>query len=471
MNERATGVRYVVLAFACALSMLTYLDRACFGQVASTLASELSLASVADLKWAFTSFTLAYAIFEIPTGWLGDTWGPRVTLLRVVIWWSVCTALTGVVGLKYGAFVGGGLTMLVVLRFLFGMGEAGAFPNITRALHNWFPADQASTAQGWVWMSGRLMGGLTPMIWTLLVLGTAWTPSLISWRGAFVLFGLIGLAWCAPFAWFFRDHPREHPWVNAAERSTVEVGHETSTASHTSLPLRSFLRSDNLWLLCTMYFCMAYGWYFNITYLPSYLHDRFDLDPHSIVGAIYQGGPLWIGAMSCLAGGFLVDRMIRRTGNRKRSRRLVGVTAQTLCAIGWVAAIFAPDVHRFILAISLAALCNDLTLASAWATCQDIGQRYTAVTAACMNTVGTLGAAAGGWLTGTIVERSLLAQSATLEIAVEKLSASDKHAALMSGFSYSFMTYAAAYVISALCWRFIDSTIPIVASPQPETTA
>jgi hypothetical protein len=163
--------------------------------------------------------------------------------------------------------------------------------------------------------------------------------------------------------------------------------------------------------------------------------------------------------------------MIRRTGNRKRSRRFVGVTAEALCAVGWVAAIFAPNVHCFFLAISLAALFNDLTLASAWATCQDIGQRYTAVTAACMNTVGTLGAVAAGWLTGTIVERSLSAQSATLGVAVEELAASDTHTATMAGFNVSFLTYAAAYVISALCWRFIDTTKPIVASRQLESDA
>jgi MFS transporter, ACS family, glucarate transporter len=466
MNQRPTRVRFVVLAFVCALSMITYLDRVCFGQVAQILVTELSLDSVADLKWTFTAFALAYAIFEIPTGWLGDVWGPRGTLLRIVIWWSACTALTGIVGLKIGSFALGGLGTLVVLRFLFGMGEAGAYPNIARAIHNWFPTNYTSTAQGWVWMSGRLMGGITPMIWTLLVLGTAWSAPMITWRMAFAVFGLIGLAWCVVFAWFFRDHPHDHPRVNAAERNEIEFGRETGEAPPTSIPIRSFLRSRNLWLLCLMYFCMVYGWYFHITYLPSYLRDRFQLDPQSIIGAIYQGGPLWIGAISCLAGGAFVDWLIRRTGDRKRSRRWVGVTAQCLCAIGWIAAIFAPNVHCFILAISLAALSNDMTLASAWATCQDIGQRYTAVTAACMNTVGTLGAATAGWLTGTIVERYLLAQADNLGVAVENLAQSDKDAAVTAGFNASFITYAAAYAISALCWRFIDTTKPIVAPAQ-----
>src|SRR5262245_48018487 len=149
MNERTTRVRYVVLGFVCALAMITYLDRVCFSMVAPTLAAELKLGDPSALKWAFTAFAIAYALFEIPSGWLGDVWGPRSTLLRIVVWWSVFTALTAVVGLRIGSYLLAGLGMLIVFRFLFGAGEAGAYPNITRAVHNWFPAKQAATAQGW----------------------------------------------------------------------------------------------------------------------------------------------------------------------------------------------------------------------------------------------------------------------------------------------------------------------------------
>jgi MFS family permease len=416
---------------------------------------------VADLKWAFTAFAIAYALFEIPSGWLGDVWGPRGTLLRIVVWWSVFTALTGVVGLKVGPYVLGGLGTLVALRFLFGAGEAGAFPNITRALHNWFPVEQAATAQGWIWMSGRLMGGLTPLVWMLLVAGTAWTPALITWRWAFALFGLIGVVWCVLFAWFFRDRPGNHPWLNEAERLEIERGRDTRAAPHGGLPIGALLRSANLWLICTMYFCMTYGWYFHVTYLPAYLEERFSLDPQSVVGALYKGAPLWLGAVSCLVGGVVVDAVIRRTGDRRRARRSVGMVFQSLCALGWMAAIVAPNLHAFTLAISLAALSNDMTLASAWATCQDIGGRYTAVTAACMNTVGAIGAAVAGWTIGTIIELSLAARATALEVAIEKLPTSDKHSAVMAGFDYNFMSFAAAYALAALCWRFIDPEKPI----------
>ncbi|MGD0109517.1 MAG: MFS transporter, partial [Rhodopila sp.] len=152
--------------------MLTYLDRACLASAASILVAELGLSSVADLRWAFAAFALAYALFEVPAGWWGDRFGPRRVLLRIVLWWSAFTALTGCIGMRlgervFGSFsLGGGAAMglslpllvvtplitLVVFSFLFGMGEAGAFPNITRALHNWFPAQERGFAQGVVWM-------------------------------------------------------------------------------------------------------------------------------------------------------------------------------------------------------------------------------------------------------------------------------------------------------------------------------
>jgi MFS family permease len=447
----------MVLAYVCVLAMVTYLDRVCFGMVAPTLADELALDSVADLKWAFTSFAIAYAIFEIPTGWLGDSWGPRGVLLRIVVCWSVCTALTGVVGWRYGSVMVGGLGTLVALRFLFGAGEAGAFPNITRALHNWFPPHQAATAQGWVWMSGRLAGGLTPLAWTVLVAGTAWTPALLGWRGAFALFGAFGLLWCVGFAAWFRNRPEEHPRVNAAELAVIGPGRDTA-ATRGAAPWGALLRSGNLWLLCAMYFCMNYGWYFNITYLPSYLRQRYDLAPRSLLGALYQGGPLWMGAIGCLAGGVLVDWLIRRSGNRQKARRLLGTVTQSLCALCWLAALAAPNVHCFFLAVSLAALLNDLMLSSAWATCQDVGRRYAGVTAACMNTIGTLGAAAAGWFTGALVERALA--NATAPGAAE-LTAAQKQTAILAGYDLCFLSFAGVYALSALCWLFINSAKPI----------
>lgn len=456
-----TRVRFGVLGFACSLSMITYLDRVCFGSAMPYLVLTLGLNSVADLKWAVTAFAFSYAAFEVPSGWLGDVYGPRRTLIRIVLWWSLFTALTGFVSAT-GVALLGGLGTLVVIRFLFGMGEAGAYPNITRALHNWFPMTERGMTQGAVWMSGRLMGGLTPLIWLLLV-----ERGELSWRVAFWIFGALGILWCAAFALWFRNRPEEDPQVNEAEQTLILRGREPEGA-HVGVPWVKLLTSANLWALCLMYFCGAYGWYFNITYLPSFLEEQYGVARDSEIGALYKGGPLWMGALTCLLGGWLSDRFIRRTGNRRWGRRLFGLIGHGLCGLCYVACLFTPSAFTFFLAISMAAFWNDLTMGSAWATCQDIGRRYAAIVAGCMNTVGNLGGATAGWVTGRILQHYLTARADAQGVAVEALSATEKAAALLPGYRINFVIFAAVYFVAVLFWLRIDATRPVATDdPAP----
>ncbi len=460
-SDTPTRVRYGVLGFACALSMITYLDRVCFAYASSPLIEVLGLTGVGDLKTAFTAFTVAYAVFEIPTGWLGDVYGPRNTLIRIVLWWSVFTALTGLVGLSFGGLFLG-LGVLVAIRLLFGIGEAGAYPNITRALHNWLPFSERGLGQGTVWMAGRLMGGLTPFVWLILV-----ERGHVTWRAAFWVFGGIGLFWCVAFALWFRNHPEEKPEVNAAELTLIQAGRLDTGAGHAHVPWLRLLTNGNLWLLCLMYFCASYGWYFNITYLPNFLEEQYGIGKDEWTGALYKGGPLWMGAMACLVGGVLTDRFIRRTGNRKWGRRLFGVVGHTLCAGCWLACLWTrSSVFLFFLAVSLAAFWSDMTMGSAWAVCQDIGKRYAAIVAGCMNTVGNLGGAAANWVTGTILQQSLVDYAAAKGVSVAALTPADKAAGHLPGYQVNFILFAGVYVIAVLMWLRIDSTQPVV--PEAE---
>lgn len=459
-NERPTRARYGVLAFVCSLAMITYLDRVCFGAVAPILVEELGLSGIGDLKGAIAAFVVAYGVFEIPCGWMGDVFGPRVTLIRIVLLWSIFTAMTALVGTTWGSY-SIGLGALIAIRFLFGAGEAGAFPNITRALYNWFPASERGMAQGWVWMSGRIAGGLTPLIWTILVAGTAYTPALISWRSALVLFGTLGLVWCVAFAWWFRDRPGNHASINEAERKWIGAS-EALPSKEERVPWGSFLRSKNVWLLCLMYFCVGYGWYFNITYLPSFLKEQHGVADTSLLGALYKGGPLWFGAVGCILGGWFTDWYTRRTGDLRLGRRLMGMVGHVLCGLCYSAAIFAQDALSVSLMISLAAFFNDLTLASAWATCQDIGRRYAAITAATMNMVGSLGAAATGWLIGDILQASVKSRAEKLGVAIEALSREEKNQAMLTGYHINFACFAAVFGVAAACWWWMDPTQPIV---------
>ncbi len=206
-----TRVRYGVLAFACVLSMVTYLDRVSIGIVAGNIESEFGLTN-SQMGVLFGAFVLAYSLFEVPSGWLGDVFGPKRTLIRIVLWWSFFTALTGLIrpfSVDLGPFVFTGFAALLVVRFLFGAGEAGAYPNISRSFHNWFPFGERGSAQGAVWMAGRFGGGITPLVVGSLIFFVQLPDGSIveHWRHIFWILGGLGATWCAGFWWWFRDRP------------------------------------------------------------------------------------------------------------------------------------------------------------------------------------------------------------------------------------------------------------------------
>jgi MFS family permease len=453
-------IRYQVLVLACFLAALTYLDRACFGAAATTIVADLGLESEGDLKWAITAFAVAYGLFEIPAGWWGDRFGPRRVLIRIVLWWSFFTALTGLVGWKVAGITFGGLVFLTIVRFLFGAGEAGAFPNIARALHNWFPPQTRARAQGCVWMSARLMGGLTPLVWTFLVAGTAYTAPVVSWRGAFVLFGLLGVVWCLVFAWRFRNRPDEHPDVNASERELISGGHESMSSAHQPVPWRAVLLNRNLVCLYAMYFCITYGWYFNMTYLPACLETRYGVERTSIVGSILKGGPLWLGAVGCLVGGYWTDALFRRGMSLRWSRRLPGLVGLSLCATCYLAGAWMPDAWSFALAISLAAFCNDLVMGGAWSTAQDVGGRHAGVVAGVLNTAASAGAAVAGWISGAVLQYYLDGLPAGYPPA-------EKAAALVAGYQSNLLLFAAITAVAAVVWLGADAERPLRDDETP----
>lgn len=180
---RATRARYWLVVFAVTVAIIQYIDRICIAQAAPHVSADLGL-SKEQMGWVFSAFTLAYALFEIPTGYWGDRHGPKRVLIRVVLWWSSFMAATSAAW---------DWLSLVVTRFLFGAGEAGCFPNLTKAFESWLPSRERIRAQGVMWMSARWGGAVTPYL-AFLVL--TW----VNWRVAFVLFGLFGVVWVVFFA-------------------------------------------------------------------------------------------------------------------------------------------------------------------------------------------------------------------------------------------------------------------------------
>jgi MFS transporter, ACS family, glucarate transporter len=396
-DARPTNVRYVVLAWACSLSMLTYIDRVCIKQVGDDMQLDLGI-SEQGFGWVFSAFGLAYALFEVPSGWLGDRFGPRRVLCRIVLWWSFFTSLTGCLwhfSYDFGyelplpdpltkwfgsiPLVFDSLVLLVAIRFLFGMGEAGAYPNTARALRNWFPYARRGLAQGLLWTFGRWGGAIAPALIAVFALP-------FGWRGAFIAFGILGASWVILFAYFFRNSPAEHPGVNDAERAFIlEKGDDRA-----KLPLswRTMLRSRTLWCLCGMYFFSNAGWCFFITWDVKYYKNVLGLGATELLLA--SGAPLFFGGVACLVGGFVTDRQVRIWGPRW-GRTLQGFASYFLGGCFFLLALAVDLPWLAVASLCIASFFKDFAMAVSWSTCLDVGHRYSGTVAGFMNGVGNLG--------------------------------------------------------------------------------
>jgi MFS family permease len=402
-------------------------------------------------------------MFEIPAGWMGDKFGPRITLLRIVVWWSLFVALTGATGLLFPASEFG-FAVFLGMQFCFGMGEAGAFPNIARSLYNWFPTTQRGFAQASIWLSARFMGGLTPAIWVLLTLYCG-----LSWRENLWLFAGAALGWAALFYYWFRNRPDEHSAVNATELAAISAG-KALAESHAGIPWRAIFRSRNLWALCAIYAVTNFNWYFLLYNLPGMLKEQFPALGQTrldrLLLALVGGAPLLVGMFGCLLGGLLTDWHIRKTGNRKWGRRLYGMIGYGLAGISYLlAALILPLTQQgasfWIFAPCLIAVgfFNDLIMSPSWATAQDIGRRYSAIVSGTMNMIGNLGAVMGLQVTGLIMKAyGIDGQNAATPVPTTEIST--------AGYETCFFVYAAVYAIGVVLWLLVDPTKPIVADAQ-----
>ena len=363
--------RFTLLRFAFALSAVTYLDRVCIATAATSIRQELHLNAV-QMGWIFSAFTLAYAIFEIPSGWLGDTIGPRRVLTRIVLWWSVFTMATGAAW---------NYISLLAFRFLFGAGEAGAFPNASRSFSQWFPTAERGRAHGIIFMGTRLGGALAPPLAIALIAAAGW-------RASFWIFGSLGVFWTVFWWRWFRDDPSKHPSVNADELKIIQEGRGGRTAHH-EFHWRLFM-SANLLFICLTYCAFGYGLYFYLTWLQTYLREArgFSGAQASLLASIV----LLSGAGACITGGFWTDRWVRRYGLRVGR---CGVVSTALVGSGLLLAIAALTTNSLVAAllIALTAGIADLCMSAVWAICLDIARESAGTVTGCMNTFANFGGA------------------------------------------------------------------------------
>lgn len=416
---RPLPTRYSVLGFVVLAAFITYLDRVCVSVAAPSIQTDLGLSQL-EMGWVFTAFYVAYAIFELPASWMGDRWGQRRTLIRIVGGWSVFTMMTGLVR---------GFVSILVVRFLFGAAESGAFPTLSRALSRWFPSQERGLANGLMWAGARLGGAVSP---ALAVLVMAW----VGWRGAFLLFGLVGMAWVAVCAVWYRDDPADHPSVSPDELAAIRVGVAPAPAPAEALDWKLLLFNRDLLILCATYFASGFGFQFFVTWLPTYLTNEHGLTLTR--SGFYAGLPLLAGAGGCALGGIVSDWITRRTGSLLWGRRVVGVSGFLLGAGGFLAAVSARSPEAAILCLALASASHDLTLPVVWATCTDLGGRF--------------GGTAGGWMNLASSLSGMLAPVASAGLAQA-----------FGSFQAVFWVTIGLYLIGAVLWLFIDPRKPAVS--------
>jgi sugar phosphate permease len=427
-----TRVRYQVLAAACSLAVLTYVLRQGFVGATPDIKKALSLDDEQVSRLAAV-WLIAYGLFQIPGGLLGDWFGGRHLLTLLVLGWAI---LTGAVALTVFLPPGGWLpfAFLIVLRFLFGALQAGGFPALARVLADWMPLRQRGFAQGLVWTFSRLGGALAPPLYL-------WLFRLCDdWAMPFWILAGMGIVWCAGFWPWFRNRPGEMKQVNDAERELIESGRPlVLTRSTGTLPWSRFLRSRNVWALCLMYGFVGFSGNFITSLLPVYLRDHRHLSAD--VTAWLSGLPLAFGIISCVSGGMVSDWLIRRMGNRTWGRRLVGLFS---LALAGVAVLFVPwveDVWLLAALFSAMFFFNDANMGPSWASCADVGERYAGTLSGAMNMTGAFLGAAGMNFAGYCFKQH--------------------------SYMPVFVVFACSYGLASLCWLAVDVTRPLIPKDQP----
>ena len=362
-----------MVALATCSAVITHLDRACIATLAPGIMRDLGLTTV-QMGYVFTAFQLAYALFEIPTARWADRTGTRLVLSRIVVWWSCLTAATGA-ATSY-------LTLLVI-RFLFGVGEAGAWACVARTFSRWIPRRERGTVQGIFFAGAHLVGGLTPAL-------VLWLLQFMSWRQIFVWFGAVGVVWVAVWLTWFRNDPSEHPAVNAAELQTIVADRSPDTAHSAGLGYwRALATSRNMLALCLMYVPNCMIFYFCITWLPTYLRERHGFEAASL--GLFAGLPLIVSMPGDLLGGVVTDRLASRYGLRI-GRCGLGAVSYVIAGVALLAAARSSTPVTAAVLIAVATGMTMFTLGAAWATVIEVGRNQVGVVGATMNSLGNLAA-------------------------------------------------------------------------------
>ncbi|OWK47202.1 MFS transporter [Fimbriiglobus ruber] len=383
--DKPTRARFVLVLWLCGLSAVLYLDRICMSQAVVPIQKELDL-SDSEISYVLMAFSLAYGLFEIPTGRLGDRRGSRFLLTRIVLWWSAFTALTGVCT---------GLLGLMAVRFLFGAGEAGAFPNAARVIARWFPVHERGRVQG-VMLAAAQFGGIAAPTAAAGLIET------LGWRWSFALFGMLGVVWAVGFWWWFRDDPAIHPDVNALELKQIRNGMPPPAADPGPLPWESILTNRGILALSAIMILGSFYTYFFYSWFPKYLSAARGMDNlrSGTLASIVLAGS----AAGMLFGGWLADQIPKWSADPVRARRYLGAVCYTIAAASLFAGIRCDDAFALAGLWGVSFCAMHVTLPNWWSVAIPQCGRHVGALFGLMNGAGVIGAMSSQWFVGAFSE-------------------------------------------------------------------
>ena len=380
-HRPASRVRYRVLGLSFLMAFMMYMERGAIGAAAPAIMREFHVNKI-SMGWAVSAFNWSYALFQVPGGWMADRFGPRIILAAAMAWWSVFTAATGLTT---------SASSLAAMRFLFGIGEAAAFPAGSRALVRWLPVRRRAFGQGFQHSGSRLGAAVAPALVVALI---AWS----GWRPIFFVFGAVGIAWALVWFAYYRDHPREHPDVDAEELAILEpAGTSVRSGARPAVPWGRILRSRDLWYLSTIYFC--YGWvmWLYLAWFSTYLREARHFTQ---LGMGLASLPLLAATVTNVVGGLVSDRLAHQWNDLRRGRLTVSICGFLIAGIALLPGVLATSAVAAMISLTLALAGLELTVSISWAICIDIGGDFSGSVSSVMNTWGNVGGAVSAVMVG-----------------------------------------------------------------------
>jgi D-galactonate transporter len=431
-TRRSKG-RWYILVLISLMYLITYLDRVNISTAAPVISKEFGFDKI-TMGVIFSAFVWAYAMFQVPGGWLGDRFGARNVLTIIVSYWSLMTAATAAAT---------GATSFMALRFLFGVGEAGAFPGATRAMQLWYPPHERGFVQGITHSASRLGAAIAPPIVVLIM-------TTLGWRSVFYICGAVGILWSVLWYFAYRNLPEEHGLVNAAElkhiRGTDEKGDvkQPNIAKKPSVPWGTLLRSPNMWAIMCAYFTYVYCLWIFLSWLPSYLVEfrHFTLLKVGFLASL----PLWAGVVGDTVGGLATDWLLTKSGNIKFARRAVAITGMLGCAVFIVPAAMTEDAYTAVYCLTAAMFFLECIIGPSWAVPMDMGGEHSGTVSGMMNMAGNIGGALSPIVFGVLVQ--------------------------FGSWQAPFIVAASLLVLGAAVWGFwLDPSTSVVEEKKLQTAA